>query len=185
MMETVNALGAHHIKHLLPSKTIIWAHNSHIGDARATQMGKQGQLNIGQLAREQYGKKAVLVGFTTYTGTVSAAPFWNGPVQLRHVRKALSGSFEELFHATELEQFWLNIRDNKSLQASLSVERLQRAIGVIYAPQTERQSHYFYASLGEQFDFLIHVDRTEAVTPLEITSVWEEGELPETFPSGQ
>lgn len=185
MMETVNALIAHYTEQGLPSKMIIWAHNSHLGDARATQMGYQGQLNLGQLARERYGQKAALVGFTTYTGTVSAAQFWNGAVQRRHVRKALKESYEELFHRAELDEFWLNIRDNPELKASLSVEKLERAIGVIYAPQTERQSHYFYANLAEQFDFLIHIDSTSAVEPLERTSIWDEGELPETFPSGQ
>ena len=126
----------------------------------------------------------MLVGFTTYTGTVTAASNWDGPAETKHVRPALSDSFEAMFHATYVPQFLMIFRGNKFLSGILNQERLERAIGVIYLPQSERISHYFHARLADQFDALIHIDNTNALQPLEITSRPEEaGEVPETYPS--
>jgi erythromycin esterase-like protein len=172
------------VGHLGPasSKIVVWAHNSHIGDARATQMGTSGELNIGQLAREHYGNQAMLVGFTTYTGTVTAASNWDGPAERKRVRPALDGTYEALFHATEIPNFLLQLRGATWMSGVLNQERLERAIGVIYLPETERISHYFNARLAGQFDVVVHMDQTRAVEPLERTSQWETGEFPETYP---
>jgi erythromycin esterase-like protein len=160
---------------------VVWAHNSHVGDARATEMGKRGELNIGQLARERYGRDAVLVGFTTNHGTVTAASDWGAPAERKFVRQALLGSYETLFHAAQVERFLLTWQDKK-LAEGLRSPRLERAIGVIYRPETERMSHYFFARLPDQFDAVLHFDDTRAVEPLERTAEWEAGEVPETFP---
>lgn len=180
MVETLEAL----IQHLGTSsaKIAVWAHNSHLGDARATEMGQAGELNVGQLVRERHGKNAVLVGFTTYTGTVTAASDWDGPAERKRVRLALDGSYEGLFHATEIRNLLLNLRDDVWLSGVLNQELLERAIGVIYLPESERLSHYFHARLADQFDAVIHLDETRAVEPLERTSQWEAGEFPETYP---
>jgi erythromycin esterase-like protein len=179
MVETLEAL----VRHLGPgpAKVVVWAHNSHLGDARATEMGSSGELNVGQLVRERYGKAATLVGFTTYDGTVTAASNWDGPAERKRVRPALDGSYEDLFHATNIPNFLLQVRGATWLSGVLK-ERLERAIGVIYSPETERISHYFHVRLADQFDAVIHMDHTRAVEPLERTAQWEEGELPETYP---
>jgi erythromycin esterase-like protein/predicted phosphoribosyltransferase len=166
------------------SRLVVWAHNSHLGDARATQMGDLGELNVGQLMRQKFGQNAALVGFTTYTGTVTAASEWDGPAHRKHVHPALKGSYEGLFHEVGIPRFLLSVRANADLAAALEGPRLERAIGVLYLPETERQSHYFTARLAEQFDYLLHFDETRAVEPLERTSLWESGELAETYPSG-
>jgi erythromycin esterase-like protein len=180
MVETLNAL----VEHLGASsaKIVVWAHNSHVGDARATQMGESGELNVGQLVRQQHGKDALLVGFITYTGTVTAASNWDAPAEQKRMRPALNESYEALFHATCVPNFSMNLRGADWLSGVLNQERLERAIGVIYMPESERVSHYFYASLPNQFDAVIHLDKTRAVEPLERTSQWEAGELPETYP---
>jgi erythromycin esterase-like protein len=179
MAETLDRL----IEHLGPSsKIVVWAHNSHLGDARATQMAEQGEVNLGQICRERYGSSTVLIGFTTYTGSVTAASNWDGPAQQKQVRPALSESFEALFHETYIPEFLLILRGNKFLSGILNQERLERAIGVLYLPQSERVSHYFGARLADQFDAVIHLDETRALQPLEITSEWETGEVPETYP---
>jgi erythromycin esterase-like protein len=180
MVETLDAL----VVHLGASPRIaVWAHNSHLGDARATEMRDHGELNVGQLVRERYGKDALLLGFTTYTGSVTAASDWDGPVERKTVRPALSGSYEALFHETGVPNFLLTLRDNNWLSGVLNKTQLERAIGVIYLPETELASHYFEARLADQFDAVIHLDETRAVEPLERTSQWEAGEeLPETFP---
>ena len=168
------------------TKTVVWAHNSHLGDARATQMGDEGELNLGQLARQRHAAEAVLVGFSTYAGTVTAASDWDEPAERKHVRPGLPGSYEALFHDVAREgppRFWLSLRD-PGLGERLREPRLERAIGVVYRPETERFSHYFEARLADQFDAVIHIDQTEAVEPLERTAGWETGEVPETFPSG-
>jgi erythromycin esterase-like protein len=180
MVETLDAL----VIHLGPfPKIAVWAHNSHLGDARATEMGDHGELNVGQLVRERYAKDVLLLGFTTYTGSVTAASDWDGPVERKIVRPALNGSYEAVFHETGVPRFLLILRDNNWLSTVLNKKRLERAIGVIYLPETERASHYFEARLADQFDAVIHLDETRAVEPLERTSQWEAGEeLPETFP---
>jgi erythromycin esterase-like protein len=166
------------------ARVVVWAHNSHLGDARATEMGQGGELNVGQLAREKFGAQAVLVGFTTYAGTVTAATEWDGPAHRRHVRPALPGSYEKLFHEVGIPRFLLPLRTDPALASTLAAPRLERAIGVIYVPQTERRSHYFHACLPEQFDYVLHVDQTRAVEPLDRTALWDLGEIAETFPSG-
>ena len=149
-----------------PGKVVAWAHNSHMGDARATFAARQGELNIGQLMRQRHGEAALLVGFFTYTGTVMAAPEWDAPGRVYQVRPALAGSYSDLFHRSGIPAFSLVLRRNKELARHFGQPRLQRAIGVIYRPETERQSHYFDARLSEQFDAILFFDRSRAVTPL-------------------
>jgi erythromycin esterase-like protein len=185
MAETLDALVAHLDHHGHRSKVVVWAHNSHLGDARATRMGSEGELNLGQLVRETHGRESFLIGFSTYSGTVTAASDWDGPAERKHVRPGLRGSYEELLHevaaAGEMERFGLDLRSDP-LASHLREPRLQRAIGVIYRPETERLSHYFEARLADQFDAMLHFDETTALTPLERTAGWEAGELPETYP---
>jgi len=164
------------------ARIAVWEHNSHLGDARATDMRQRSELNVGQLTREKYGHDAVLIGFTTHHGTVTAASDWGAPAERKRVRPALAGSYEALFHAAERVRFLLTWRDNDTLAVGLREPRLERAIGVIYRPETERQSHYFRARLPDQFDAVLHYDETRAVKPLEVTTEWEAGEVPETFP---
>ena len=165
-------------------RIVVWAHNSHLGDARATEMGERGEWNVGQLVREREGASAALVGFTTFTGTVTAASEWDGPAHRKHVRPALAGSYERLFHETGMSRFFLPLRSDLELSSALSVPRLERAIGVLYLPQTERASHYFHARLPDQFDYVLHFDETRAVEPLERSALWETVDMAETFPSG-
>jgi erythromycin esterase-like protein len=166
------------------ARVVVWAHNSHLGDARATEMSQRGELNVGQLVRETYGARAVLVGFTTYTGTVTAASEWDGPAHRKHVRPAQAGSYERLFHESEIPRFLLPLRTDLALQSALAGPRLERAIGVLYLPETVRASHYFHARLSQQFDFVLHFDQTRALEPLERNALWEAGEVAETYPSG-
>jgi erythromycin esterase-like protein/predicted phosphoribosyltransferase len=166
------------------ARLVVWAHNSHLGDARATEMGERGELNVGQLVREEYGSRAVLVGFTTYTGTVTAATEWDGAAHRRQVRPALAGSYEKVFHDAGVPRLLMALRTDLELASALLPPRLERAIGVLYVPETERQSHYFHARLPEQFDYVLHFDDTRAVEPLERSAMWETGEVAETFPSG-
>jgi erythromycin esterase-like protein len=184
MTETLVALSDHLKQQNNQAKIVVWAHNSHLGDARATDMGKAGELNVGQLVRQLYQKRAFLVGFTTHSGTVTAASYWGGSAERKPVRPALLGSYELLFHETEIPRFMLHLRDQNQASAGLQKPLLERAIGVIYAPQTERASHYFQAHLPQQFDAVLHFDTTRAVEPLERTVEWEAGEAPETYPSG-
>lgn len=184
MAETLDRLVAHLDRHVGRTKVVVWEHNSHLGDARATDMGAAGELNVGQLVRERYGRDSVLVGFTTYTGTVTAASDWDAPPKRKRVRPALSDSYEALFHDTGKPRFLLTLRDDGQAVAGLREQRLERAIGVIYLPQTERLSHYFYVRLPDQFDAVIHFDETRAVEPLERTPQWQTDEVPETYPSG-
>jgi erythromycin esterase-like protein len=174
MADTLDELTAY-LEQTSPARVAVWAHNSHVGDARATQMSAHRQLNLGQLARERHGVEAFIVGFTTYSGTVTAAAGWGLPAQRRQVRPALPGSWERLFHQQGEPRFLV-------VPVGFEGRRLERAIGVVYRPETERQSHYFEVRLRDQFDAVIHVDETTAVEPLEPTSEWEKGELPETYP---
>ncbi|MEA2192451.1 MAG: hypothetical protein QOI73_2572 [Solirubrobacteraceae bacterium] len=178
MAETLDELVAHHERTSGRAKVVVWAHNSHLGDARATETGREGELNLGQLVRERAGAAALIVGFTTYTGTVTAASDWGGPPQRRRVRPALPGSWEELLHERGAARLLVDA-------AQLQGERLQRAIGVIYRPESERVSHYLQARVAGQFDALIHIDETHALRPLEVTSEWEAGEAPATYPFGE
>jgi erythromycin esterase-like protein/predicted phosphoribosyltransferase len=188
MAETLEALVAHLQTRDGQAKVVVWAHNSHLGDARATAMVAEGELNLGQLVRERHGHAAVLVGFTTYSGTVTAATNWDEPAQQRRVRPGLSGSYEALFHevgAEAVSNFMLSFRDGGDAAEVLRQVRLERAIGVIYRPETECFSHYFPARLTDQFDAVLHFDETEALVPLDRDAGWETPEeLPETFPFG-
>jgi erythromycin esterase-like protein len=184
MAETLEELVAHLDRQGGYTKVVVWAHNSHLGDARATELGAGGELNVGQLVRERYGRDAVLVGFTTYDGTVTAADNWDDPPRMMRVVPGLANSFEALFHETGLANFLLTLRDSAEVSRALRVPRLERAIGVIYRPRTERLSHYFHARLSDQFDAVIHIDHTQAVEPLDLGAGLDTEEVPETFPSG-
>ena len=181
MMATLEAVIGHTTRMNGAARAVVWAHNSHLGDARATQMGAQGELNIGQLAREAFGRNVVSIGFTTHTGSVTAASNWDAPAELMSVRPSLPGSVERLFHDTGLGSFVLDLRGPGG--AALDRPLLERAIGVVYRPRTERHSHYFDASLRRQFDVVVHYDHTRALEPLELWST-HEADLPETWPSG-
>jgi protein-L-isoaspartate(D-aspartate) O-methyltransferase len=168
------------------SKGVVWAHNSHLGDASATAMATRGEHNVGQLARQRYGPEARLVGFGTHTGTVAAASDWGDPMQVMDVRPSHPRSYEHVAHESEVENFILHLRNpsDPAVRRRLGDERLERAIGVIYRPETELQSHYFSASLPGQFDEWIWFDRSRAVTQIG-EEQWEElAGLPETFPFG-
>jgi erythromycin esterase-like protein len=175
MAETLQELVAYLERKQGLTRVAVWAHNSHVGDARATEMSERGELNVGQLVRERHRPETLNVGFTTYTGTVTAASDWGGIVERKRVRPALPESWESRFHEMRVPRFLID-------PTALAGRRLERAIGVIYRPETERLSHYFYAHLAGQFDALVHIDETRAVEPLELTSDWERGELPETYP---
>jgi erythromycin esterase-like protein len=181
MADTLQRLVQHLARHGAPARIVVWEHNSHVGDARMTEMSRRGELNLGQLARERWPDDVALVGFTTYSGTVTAASAWDAPAERKRVRPALPESYEALFHETGEPRFVLDLT---SAGAELFREpRLERAIGVIYRPETERASHYFSAALAGQFDALVHIDETRAVEPLERTAGWEMGEPPETYPT--
>jgi erythromycin esterase-like protein len=186
MANTLDAL-IEHLDHddAGQSRIVVWAHNSHVGDARATEVSAEGQLTLGQLAREKYGDEVRLLGFSTYRGTVSAASEWGGIAERKVVRPGLPNSVEELMHETDKKSFYLPMRDGDRVSSdALDDVRLGRAIGVIYRPETERQSHYFHVRPADQFDAMIHIDNTRALEPLELTSEWIAGELPETYPTG-
>ncbi len=184
MVETLQALDRHLGSDAGLPRIAVWAHNSHLGDAAATEMGEAGEWNVGQLMRDRYHEQAVLVGFSTHHGTVTAASDWDQPARRKRVRPGLAGSWEDLLHQTATSRFLLPLRDNPALQRLATPQRLQRAIGVIYRPETERQSHYFMTRLAQQFDALIHIDETSALEPLDHGPVWHSVEPPETYPSG-
>jgi erythromycin esterase-like protein len=185
MFETLEKL-ADHLETRLERepRLIVWAHNSHLGNAAATDMGRRGEINIGQLVTEKYGRDGLRVGFSTSRGTVTAATDWDTPAKTKTIRVPLPGSYEELFSRLQKKSFYLDLTAENEAVEMLKEERLQRAIGVIYRPETERISHYFHSSLPRQFDFMIHIDETEAVTPLRARIHKRPGEMDETFPSG-
>jgi erythromycin esterase-like protein len=167
MADTLDALAAHlDAQTGSRSKIVVWAHNTHQGDARMTERVERGELSVGQLMRQRHGAETVLVGFTTYTGHVRAASEWGGADERKRVRPALPGSYSALFHETGVPNFLLPLRGAGRLAEAFGTYRLERAIGVIYAPHTERTSHYFFARLARQFDAVIHFDTTTAVEPL-------------------
>jgi erythromycin esterase-like protein len=182
MAETLRALMQHFDGKGQRTRLVVWAHNSHLGDARATEMGQRGEWNVGQLARQEYGRDAFLLGFTTATGAVTAASDWDAPAERKRVRPPLAGSYEELFQRVGLSNFLIPLRDDTPAGQLLSEPRLERAIGVIYRPESERISHYFNARLPGQFDAVLHFDETLALEPLDRTSGWEKGEAPDTYP---
>ncbi|MBZ5708378.1 erythromycin esterase family protein [Nannocystis pusilla] len=167
-----------------PAKLVVWAHNSHVGDARASEVGAAGEHTLGQLVRQRHPADTVLIGFTTHTGTVTAASDWGGPAERMRVRPSLPGSYERLFHELGLPGFYLDLRDLGEAAGGLVEPRLHRAIGVIYHPRTERMSHYFETRLPQQYDAVFHLDQTRALEPLERTARWDRAEAPETYPSG-
>ncbi len=183
MADTLDQLMAHLDRHGGTAKVVVWAHNSHVGDARATDMARRGELNIGQLMRERHGRDAVNVGLTTYEGSVTAASDWGDEPERKRVRAALPDSHEAFLHTAGLPAFLLCPLASGECGRVLSELRLERAIGVIYRPETERQSHWFAANAARQYDALMHIDSTRAVEPLERTPAWELGEPPETYPS--
>jgi erythromycin esterase-like protein len=183
MAETLEALAGFLSAEGEKPKIAVWAHNSHVGDARATELGESGELNVGQLVRERSGRDSFSVGFTTYTGTVTASSDWDAPAELKRVRPALTGSYEALFHDVAIPRFLLMLPEESRAAGALSEPRLERAIGVIYRPESERLSHYFHARLPRQFDAVLHFDETRAVEPLERSAEWAPAEVPETFPS--
>jgi erythromycin esterase-like protein len=165
-------------------KLVVWAHNSHVGDARATWMGDDGQLTLGQLCRERYPGETALIGFTTHTGTVQAAYDWDEPGAIERVRPSLAGSWEEALHGVGVPMFAVTGR--ALAEVTDGTELLHRAIGVVYRPRTERQSHYYFSKLAEQYDVIVHIDETQTVEPLEHVRPMptDEHDAPETFPSG-
>jgi protein-L-isoaspartate(D-aspartate) O-methyltransferase len=164
-------------------KAIIWAHNSHVGNSAATEMAARGEHNIGHLCRQEFGDDAYLIGFGTHAGTVAAASEWEGPMEIKSVQPALPKSYERLCHSAGMANFTLGMRDCTDLIGgqTLGRPRLERAIGVIYRPETERASHYFQAVLPRQFDEYIWFDETRAVTPFDTTEL---AGLPDTYPFG-
>jgi erythromycin esterase-like protein len=183
MVQTLNALADHLGRQWgSPAKIVVWAHNSYLGDARVTEMSARGELNLGRLVREQHAGNCRLIGFTSYTGTVTAAADWGAPADRKQVRSALAESVEELFHEVGQEEFLVGFGGALQAAEALRAAKLERAIGVIYRPRTERQSRYFWARVADQFDAVIHIGETRALEPLERTAGWEAGELPGTYP---
>jgi protein-L-isoaspartate(D-aspartate) O-methyltransferase len=178
MFETLEALLAFHGP---ASKAVVWAHNSHLGDARATEMGARGELNLGQLCRQRHGARACLIGFGTDHGTVAAAHDWDGAMHAMRLRPAHPESYERLCHDTGVGAFLLHLRApaREAVRAELAPPRLERAVGVVYRPDTELQSHYFQAALPHQFDEYVWVDETRAVWPI---TAAEAGALPALHP---
>ncbi len=181
MFETLNNI----LEHAGPSKkAVIWAHNSHIGDARFTDMGQtRGEWNIGQLCREAYGDASSLIGFGTASGTVAAASEWDAPMEIKTIRPPRADSYEAMCRDTDLERFLLDFRGDRKekLRELLARQRLQRYIGVIYRPESERASHYSYSNLSDQYDAFVWFNKTSAVTPLTTLSNDLEDE---TYPFG-
>jgi erythromycin esterase-like protein len=147
------------------ARAVVWAHNSHVGNAAATEMGRRGETNIGELCRRHFGNAARLVGFGTDRGTVMAASRWDAAPEVKTVRPSLPDSHGALFRDAGPERFLLDL-GIPDLRQALRAERPQRAIGVLYLPETERVSHYFDASLAEQFDAFVFIEETRAVTPV-------------------
>ncbi|PTA69232.1 erythromycin esterase family protein [Deinococcus arcticus] len=184
MADTVGALAEHQRAQGLEPRIVVWAHNSHLGDARATEPGwRQRQENLGQYLRQRWPGQTFILGQSTCSGEVLAADDWGKPGQVKRVRPALAGSVEAALHELGVGDFWLDLRGD--LPGAFQGERLQRFIGVIYRPDTERQSHYYHAHLPAQYDALLYLDQTTALVPLDRDSGGEEGELPNTYPSGQ
>ena len=166
------------------TKVVVWAHNSHLGDASATEVAEKGEWNVGQLVRRRWGTAACNIGFSTYSGAVTAADNWDEPAETKRVNPGLRGSYEALFHDVGEPNFLLRMRDAAALRDALNEPRLQRAIGVIYRPRTERVSHYYHARVAEQFDAMIHLDETSALAPLDRQGEAAPKIEEETYPFG-
>jgi len=185
MFDTLKSLLAFHGPR---SRGIVWAHNSHVGYSSATEMAARGEYNIGELCRDKFGRKVYSIGFGTHSGTVAAASEWDGPLEIKQVRPGLEGSYEALFHRVDGKRWLLPLREAGGRNAArrdatnaLSAPLLERAIGVIYRPQSELESHYFQAELPRQFDEYVWIDETIAVTPLDTKAL---SGMPETYPFG-
>ena len=164
------------------SKVIVWAHNSHVGNAAATEMSARGETNIGELCRNEFGSSVYNIGFGTHTGTVAAASNWDGPMEIKKVMPSISGSYERVFHESGCPRFLLSLKElDDDLESAISKPRLERAIGVIYRPESELASHYFQSILPRQFDEYIWFDESHAVTPINTETL--KG-LPDTYPFG-
>jgi erythromycin esterase-like protein len=186
MGDTLDLLAEHLGAPGQPAKLVVWAHNSHVGDARATAMGNTGELTLGQLMRQRHPREVMLIGMTTHTGAVRCAREWDGPSMPERVRPSLDGSWEAMFHAVGLPRFYVT---SSALGRAVGdhAERLHRGIGVVYRPDTERRSHYYEARLAEQYDVVIHVDSTHAVKLFDVTTpveAFNEHDPPDTFPTG-
>jgi erythromycin esterase-like protein len=190
MAECVSSLlSFHEKKHSSPDqKIVLWAHNSHLGDSQYTDVSKYGQINLGHMLKERFKGHTFTVGFSTYTGTVTAAPKWDMPAHLYNVNPGMKDSYEEFFHnlgqQAEHENFMMILRKtangrqevvSKSLEEALSAPKLERYIGVIYRPDTERASHYSRSRIGKEYDAIIHFDSTAALQPLDISPMWLRG----------
>ncbi|MGA7486698.1 MAG: protein-L-isoaspartate(D-aspartate) O-methyltransferase [Xanthobacteraceae bacterium] len=179
MFVTLETLLAYHGPN---SKIVVWAHNSHIGNAAATEMHSRGEYNLGELCRKEFGKRCYSIGFGTFTGTVAAASDWDGPMEIKTVQPAIAESYEHICHQTGIPAFLLNLRTaSAAILSALRKPHLERAIGVIYRPDTELASHYFQAVLPEQFDEYVWFDRTKAITPFETNELEA---MPDTYPFG-
>jgi erythromycin esterase-like protein len=185
MADVLEALIAYLGHRLNRPKIVVWAHNTHLGDARATEASAWGQHSLGELLRLRYGSACFNIGFTTYAGTVTASEEWDRPPTCMIMRPALPASYEGLFHHVGLGRFWLDFRGGGPLADALRDPRLERSVGAIYRHRTERTSHYFRCRLSAQFDAVIHVDLTSAVVPLDQREGWQpQRAAAETDPSG-
>ncbi|BDP41905.1 hypothetical protein DAETH_18740 [Deinococcus aetherius] len=185
MAETLEALVEHGEGQSRPQKIVVWAHNSHLGDARASEMGwRRGELNLGQLTRERWPEETYIVGLSTHHGTVTASDDWDEPARTKRVRPGLQGSLEDLCHEVGEPGFWLDLRGQNAATDALREERLQRFIGVIYRPETERWSHYVHTRPAEMYDALLHFDETSTVVPLDPDTGDAQDEVPDTYPAG-
>lgn len=179
MFETLKTLLAFYGRE---TRAVVWAHNSHVGDASATEMSSRGEHNLGQLCRREFGRDCYIIGFGTHGGQVAAASDWGGPMEIKDIVPSLASSYERMCHDAGVPSFMLPLRDGpEDLKAALLEPRLQRAIGVIYRPQTERASHYFQAVLPDQFDDYIWFDTTGSVQPF---ATRELEDMPDTYPFG-
>jgi erythromycin esterase-like protein len=185
MADTLVRLMQHLARRQGLTKAVVWAHNSHVGNADATSMSMRRETNIGAILRREYGNDCFSVGMTTYTGTVTAASDWHAPEERKAVLPARHDSYEALFHDLGIPRFLLPLRNHRPHLPALPQQRRERAIGVVYRPQSELASHYFTAHLIRQFDAVYHIDVTRALTPLERTASWESGEPPESYPTGE
>jgi protein-L-isoaspartate(D-aspartate) O-methyltransferase len=183
MFDTLRSLFSYYGPH---AKGIVWAHNSHVGDAAATEMSARGELNVGQLCRQAFGTSLYTIGFGTDHGTVAAAPSWGAPMETMKIRPALPGSYLDVFHRTGRPAFTLPINRHarRAVQDELSRPRLERAIGVVYRPDTELESHYYQAILPQEFDEIVWFDETHAVSALVLPPPVRSPELPDTYPFG-